>query len=265
MKTSMYTCLLAGALLLGLSGHAIGQNTPPEEPNPAEITEREQECGGYAPMAFFHVVTNVEGLRLRQGPSKEASVLASLPKNTRLIWHGSESDEVFETTFDDGIPRKGRWVQVTVWKGSRQSGWVFSGALTLSHIQFDAEFGGNMECLNSSFVHIKSIDTLEFVRQFAQSGSKLEKLGNSPLRSPDGQYSLRQLNTRQDKMAGLEFIFQQAGRSSGKITLEMVYGNYLRRVAWAKESNTILFEWADVEMGKMYYEMGMPELKPVIP
>lgn len=261
----MYTCLLAGALLLGMPSQSIGQNTTPEEPNPAETTEREQECGGYAPMAFFHVVTNVEGLRLRQGPSKDASVLASLPKNTRLIWHGSQSDEVVETTFDNGIPRKGRWVHVTVWKGSRLSGWVFSGALTLSHMQFDAEFGGSMECLNSSFVHIKSIDSLEFARQYAQSGSKLEKLGNTPLQSPDGQYSLRQLNARQDKMAGLEFSFQQAGRNTGKITFEMVYGNYLRRIAWAKASNTILFEWADEEMGKMYYEMGVPELMPDIP
>lgn len=265
MKTSLLSFFLTGALFLAQPGNTTGQNTPPEEPVLTENIETEPECGGYAPMAIFHVVTNVDGLRLRQRPSKDAPVLATFSKNTRLVWYGNECEEVFEATFNDGIPRKGRWVHVKVWKGLGQTGWVFSGAITLSHIMYDAEFGGGLECIGSNFVNIKRIDSLDFIRQFAQSNSKRAKMGNSPLRSPDGQYALRQLNARQDNMAGLEFVFRQAGSTAGKITLEMVYGNHLQNIAWAKESGKILIEWADEEMGKMYYEMSMPETQPITP
>lgn len=263
MKTSVLPSLLTGTLLLVLPCLVVSQNTIQETPEMP--TEVEPECGGYAPTASFHVVTTVDGLRLRQGPSKDAPVLATLPKNTRLIRHENISEEVFEATFSDGIPRKGRWVNVTVWKGQGQSGWVFSGALMLSYIQYDAEFGGGLECLNSDLVHIKRIDSLEFARQFAQSTSKRQKMDAKPLHSPDAQYSLRQLNTRQDKMSGLEFSFLKAGRSTGKITLEMVYGNHLRRVAWTNDSSTVLIEWADEEMGKLYYEMKALATQPGVP
>ncbi len=259
MKSLMLSRLLARTFLLLLPGLGWSQNTSQEAP------ESEPECGGYAPTASFHVVTNVDGLRLRQRPAKDAPVLATLPTNTRLIWHENVSEEVFEATFNDGIPRKGRWVNVTVWKGQGQSGWVFSGALTLRYIQYDAELGGGLECLHSDFANIQRIDSLNFALQFAQSASKRQKMGSDPLGSPDGQYSLRQLNTKQDKMSGLEFTFRHAERSAEKITLEMVYGNHVRSIAWAKDSGKILIEWADEEMGKLYYEMEMPQNRPDIP
>ncbi|MDX1912888.1 MAG: SH3 domain-containing protein [Saprospiraceae bacterium] len=255
MKTSPFPYVLAVVWFSTLPGFAFSQHAPLDQ-----SAEAVEECGGYAPFAFFHVATNVEGLRLRRRPAKDAPVLAALPKNTRLIWQSEECGDEFEATFNDGIPRKGRWAYVDVWKGGGQYGWVFSGALTLIHIQYDAEFGGGLECLDGRFVTLKPIDSLDFVRRFALSGSKREKIGSSPMPSPDGKYSIRQLTTREDKMAGLEFSIQLSDGAAQKVTLEMIYGNHVRKIAWAAASAKILLEWADEEAGKVYYEMDMPVL-----
>lgn len=258
--------LLACAVLLCLPNFLTSQN-PISTPLPTDTTHSDtsdysdNECGGYAPYASYHVVTDVDGLRLRERPSLDAPVLATLPKNTRLIWHGGNCSEEFEVTFNDGIARKGRWVNVSVWKGGGQSGWVFDGAVTLTYVLYDAEFGGGLECLGKKFFDLHPIDSLEFARRFVLSASKREKMGQSVLYSTDGQYGLRQLQAKQDRMAGLEFIFRQTGHVPSKVTLEMVYGNKLRRIAWAKEPGRILIEWEDEE-GIIYYDMGMPQTKP---
>lgn len=267
MKKSIFSILLAGALLSALPNFLFAQNTPLADTTQMEALSEAsaEECGGYQPYARYHLVTDVDGLRLRQKPSKDETVLATLPKNTRLVFYGTDCrSEIMDITFSDGIPRRGRWASVSVWKNGSLSGWVFSGALTLVYVQYDAEFGGGLECLANNFFDVQRIDSTDFEQRFAQSTSKQEKMGQSALASPDGRYGLRNLNPKQDKMAGLEFIFQQTGGNPKKVTLEMVYGNKLRRVAWAKESGKLLIEWKEDEMGIVHYTMGVPETRAYV-
>ena len=254
MKKPIVPALFIGALLSWAGPVSAQVDIEPD----SSYTAYEPECGGYAPMAFFHFMTDVDGLRLRQLPSLDAPVKAVLPKNTRLIWRGNDSDEEFSVTFSDGIPRKGVWCFVSVWKGEGLDGWVFTGALTLTYAMVDAEFEGGLEALNDAFFDVKQLDSLEYAHRLSKAQKILKKPGSGVLLiSPDGLYGVRQLAAK-DRMTGLEFVIFQKDGSQRKITVEDLYGGSAKTIAWAKEPGRILIKWSDKVDGIVYYDFAMP-------
>lgn len=69
MKIFLFNALLLGVLL------GSPNMLPSQTPAQTDTLMSEQECGGYAPQAYYHFVTDVDGMRLRQKPSLDAPVL----------------------------------------------------------------------------------------------------------------------------------------------------------------------------------------------
>jgi Bacterial SH3 domain len=134
----------------------------------------------------------VDGLRLRSGPSPDASVVGILTLNHKLGYLGITSGEETEVVLR-GVKRKGRWHKVVVMEKTgkdpldNKTGWVFAGAVVIESMYIQSERENfRLDQISCDFFSVKKITKMQY--ETYKSNSKQDTLVQSCVKIGDSTF-----------------------------------------------------------------------------
>jgi hypothetical protein len=160
MKTSF---VFAGIILIAT---AFSASTLPIDPHSTSFSQ----TSSFVPKSTAKVVfvTRVDQLRMRTNPDLNAPVVKELPEQSYVKYLHETGGPLTEVTLR-GVKHRGHWYKV-VWPHSEYSkenpvqGWVFSGGVALSSVEFSGDLATQ---LNFDFLKATKITQAQFDAQAA--------------------------------------------------------------------------------------------------
>jgi hypothetical protein len=113
---------------------------------------------------------DVDKLRLRAAPDKNAAVVAELPEHTQLTYLGQTAGSEDQITLR-GQAHKARWYQVNTTDANPKTGWVYGGAVVVSSV-FLSE-NDQLGDYKSDFLEISPISEAAYETTFKNQTARI--------------------------------------------------------------------------------------------